>query len=116
MRRAHPDSFNQELEARYEGDQRVEPWTDEDYVELARRELTCTGRHVNQFLMPFYPDRTLDFIKNRRRTTRYKEILQQLRGQESGPSREVLDVFREMSESVAQLVNSERSRIQAAGT
>ncbi|KAL3272119.1 hypothetical protein HHI36_022582 [Cryptolaemus montrouzieri] len=52
VRRAHPAVYNHELETRYEEHDRVEKWTDEDYIRMANLEIVYQGRFINQYLLP----------------------------------------------------------------
>lgn len=78
LRRAHPLEYNRELESRYEGEQATLEWTDEDYLLMAREEISYTGRFINKHLLAVFPGRNTDFIKNRRREKRYKDLISQL--------------------------------------
>lgn len=113
MRQAHPAEYNRDLEDRYEVPGGRDEWTSEDMLEMARRELAYNGPFVNKHLLGFYPERNLDFIKNRRREAKYKEVIQRLAGENAGPSSDAVEVFQRMSEAVAALI---QSPADAAGT
>lgn len=60
---------------------RKAPWSNEEAALLARQEakLTIEGtRFINQALLPYFPNRTLEAIKGQRRNIKHKDMVIQL--------------------------------------
>ena len=97
QRLAHPDEYNRELEDRYEpadnnaAEPTVSEWTDLDFINMAKIEARYEGRFINKHLQThYYPERSIDFLKNRRKRQDYKDLVESFR-REGGIEPVVID-------------------------
>lgn len=107
LRLAHPIEYNKELEKEsapknYAG----RGWTTDQVLMMARKEVTYTGRFINNFIKTeLFPDRSIESIKSKRRTDEYKDLVISLSANPPiDDIQEEVDNVAETIESVVEIV------------